>query len=315
MTMMDHYQTLLLDRLSELEEPIVSGIDQYLVELESSKKNLKVSLQYYYNQTKDRQDIKEYYHSLSLHEGNQNLFHPFHQLLKKTHHPLPYFVSKDLYLYPWVDLQLDGSIKNIYSGIHQDPQKLIEKDFEIIQKKYHRFQNLLEFERHKKEWNVNHLTTIDRDFKFNTEHIVPQSWYGAKDPMKGDLHHLFACEPDCNIKRSNFAYEDFNFYEPESPKERIQNHCGVSMDGKFEPEYGKGIVARAMLYFFVRYPKKIRKPFIKQINLPPLINWHKQFGVTIYEKHRNQAIYQIQGNRNPFIDFPVLVDRMVIKLD
>ena len=136
MTMMDHYQTLLLDRLCELE---------------SSKKNLRASLQFYYNQTKDRQDIKEYYHSLPLHEGNQNLFHPFHQLLKKTHRPLPYFVSKDLYLYPWVDLQLDGSIKNIYSGIHQDPQKLIEKDFEIIQKKYHRFQNLIEFERHKKE--------------------------------------------------------------------------------------------------------------------------------------------------------------------
>ena len=83
MTMMDPYQTLLLDRLCELEKPIVSGIDPCLVELESSKKNLKVSLQYYYNQTKDRQDIKEYYHSLSLHEGNQNLFHPFHQLLKK----------------------------------------------------------------------------------------------------------------------------------------------------------------------------------------------------------------------------------------
>ena len=49
MTMMDHYQTLLLDRLCELEKPIVSGIDHCLVELESSKKNLKVSLQYYYN--------------------------------------------------------------------------------------------------------------------------------------------------------------------------------------------------------------------------------------------------------------------------
>jgi deoxyribonuclease I len=103
MTMMDHYQTLLLDRLSELEEPIVSGIDQCLVELESSKKNLKASLQFYYNQTKDRQDVKKYYHSLPLHEGDQHLFYPFHQLLKKTHRPLPYFVSKDLYLYPWVD--------------------------------------------------------------------------------------------------------------------------------------------------------------------------------------------------------------------
>ena len=70
MTMMDHYQTLLLDRLCELEKPIINGINQCLVELESSKKNLRASLQFYYNQTKDRQDIKEYYHSLPLHEGN-----------------------------------------------------------------------------------------------------------------------------------------------------------------------------------------------------------------------------------------------------
>jgi deoxyribonuclease I len=42
----------------------------------------------------------------------------------------------------------------------------------------------------------------------NTEHIVPQSWFGAVEPMKGDLHHLFVCEPECNIARSNFPYED-----------------------------------------------------------------------------------------------------------
>ncbi|MBJ8193923.1 endonuclease, partial [Bacillus cereus] len=26
--------------------------------------------------------------------------------------------------------------------------------------------------------------------------------------------------------------------------------------------------------------------------------------VTLHEKHRNWAIYELQGNRNPLIDFP-----------
>ncbi|WP_312854686.1 endonuclease [Pallidibacillus pasinlerensis] len=32
-----------------------------------------------------------------------------------------------------------------------------------------------------------------------------------------------------------------------------------------------------------------------------LRRWNRKFPVTIYERHRNLAIYQIQGNRNPFI--------------
>ncbi|WP_257009482.1 endonuclease, partial [Bacillus sp. 7884-1] len=28
----------------------------------------------------------------------------------------------------------------------------------------------------------------------------------------------------------------------------------------------------------------------------------------MHEKHRNQPIYQIQGNRNPFINFPDLTE-------
>jgi endonuclease I len=39
-----------------------------------------------------------------------------------------------------------------------------------------------------------------------------------------------------------------------------------------------------------------------------LLKWNRDFPVTVYEKHRNLAIYEIQGNRNPFIDFPELAD-------
>jgi deoxyribonuclease-1 len=95
-----------------------------------------------------------------------------------------------------------------------------------------------------------------------------------------------------NIKRSNFPYADFDFYQP---------------------EYRKGTVARAMLYFLVRYPRAIKKTFRRHLDLSLLIRWHQQFDVTIYEKHRNQAIYLIQGNRSPFINFPELAEQLDFK--
>jgi len=36
---------------------------------------------------------------------------------------------------------------------------------------------------------------------FNCEHVVPQSWFAKRKPVRGDLHHVFACEPGCNSFR------------------------------------------------------------------------------------------------------------------
>lgn len=69
---------------------------------------------------------------------------------------------------------------------------------------------------------------------------IPQSWFGGIEPMKGDLHQLFTCQPDCNISRSIFPYADFTFYTPESVYEPIRNHCEVAINEKFEPVHGKG---------------------------------------------------------------------------
>lgn len=35
-----------------------------------------------------------------------------------------------------------------------------------------------------------------------------------------------------------------------------------------------------------------------------LLKWNAQDPVDEYEIHRNEAVYKIQGNRNPFIDHP-----------
>jgi hypothetical protein len=41
-----------------------------------------------------------------------------------------------------------------------------------------------------------------------------------------------------------------------------------------------------------------------------LMQWHNNDPVSQKEILRNQAIYQIQGNRNPFIDHPEFVERI-----
>ena len=243
------------------------------------------------------------------------LFNQYSQITKSNHKlNIPYFISKDVYLYTWVDLRPNGKVKSIYSGQFKQPQKLLLEDFITINKRYEQLRKMM-YTKLDEEEILQKIKAMDQTNKFNTEHIVPQSWYGAKEPMKGDLHHLFVCEPQCNALRSNYPFDDHSFYEPESPHETIRNNCGVLHNDYFEPEYGKGTVSRAMFYFFIRYPKAIKRKYLKRVKLQTLRKWNNQFPPGLYEKHRNLAIYEIQGNRNPFIDDPELANNIIFPFE
>ncbi|MFC0296289.1 endonuclease I family protein [Geobacillus jurassicus] len=270
----------------------------------------------YYRADEDERARERYYRHLPLEGDGLTLFVRCHELVARTHkRRLPYFFSKDEYLYTWVDLHPDGTVRSLYSGERKDPKTLIVQDVETMKRRYEEFRQLLKKTKHGLGDVRERVKTIEQQWKFNAEHVVPQSWFGAREPMKGDLHHLFVCQPECNTMRSNFPYADFPFYNPEDPDEQIQNRCGVVHNGYFEPEYGKGTAARAMLYFLLRYPKAIAKSFRRKIDIPLLVRWHEQFPPTVYEHHRNSAIFFIQGNRNPFIDFPELAGRMVFPFE
>jgi endonuclease I len=49
---------------------------------------------------------------------------------------------------------------------------------------------------------------VEEALPFNCEHVVPQSWFGKAEPMRGDLHHLFACESRCNSFRGNTPFTE-----------------------------------------------------------------------------------------------------------
>ena len=88
--------------------------------------------------------------------------------------------------------------------------------------------------------------------------------------------------------------------------------CGRREEDRFEPGAGKGQVARATLYFLVRYPRAINLTVSEMDGdrVGTLLDWHQGDPVSEYERHRNQAVFELQANRNPFIDNPAWASRV-----
>jgi endonuclease G, mitochondrial len=262
----------------------------------------------YYDEKSDRQ-AQETYYQLDANLNPSQLYQALQELVSRTHtQKLSYQPSSQLY--PWVDLRPDLKIESIYSKQELDPVQLIEEDFRVQTLRtmhtqtLHLKQSLSEAERQHR------IDLLEASLPFNCEHTVPQSWFRKKEPMRGDLHHLFACEINCNSFRGNNPYFDF----PDFNK-TIRSSCGKLEGGKFEPGANKGTVARAVLYFLLRYPGEINKTDreYQADRLTTLFDWHQAQPAGEYEKHRNAAIFEKQGNRNPLIDHPEWADQIAFE--
>lgn len=138
---------------------------------------------------------------------------------------------------------------------------------------------------------------------FNTEHTWPQSLFNSATPMQCDLHHLFPTDETANSTRSNYPFGTVN-----NP---IWNVGGSKFNGAlFEPRNEhKGTVARAMMYFVLRY-QDYNNFFAPQE--AALRQWHLQNEPTAAQLNRNQSIFTFQNNRNPFIDHPEFIERIQV---
>jgi len=269
----------------------------------------------YYDEAEDKRNRDQYYSEILSELTSLNksqLYNRLHQLLETTHkRRLSYEPKK--HLYPWVDLQSDLKIRSIYSQLEFTPEQIIREDLLIEKMRASRLQEIMLRESLTTAKLLEKVDILEADLPFNCEHVVPQSWFDKASPMRGDLHHLFACEVQCNSFRSNSSFTDFADFG-----EAIRNDCGKSEGKKFEPGFGKGEAARATLYFLLRYPGFINNSNqeYKPEDLATLLEWHKQHPVTEHEKHRNMAIAstQKQGNRNPMIDFPEWADLIDFRL-
>lgn len=302
---MDHANRKLLYEEVEL--------DDVLVEVKHNKIRIKKEEEYY-DKEEDHKIINQYYQDISFQNTDKKeLFNQLSELITNTHEiHLPYNSNTRNYLYSWVDLQVDGTLKSIYSGKDKDPEQLIKEDYRAEWNREEAYSKLMKMSSANEAVIQDTIKVIEKENMYNCEHVVPQSWFDKDNPMRGDLHHLFTCEKTCNSIRSNYPYYDFNDYSPEFELKGIASECGKYEEQKFEPESGKGEVARATLYFILRYPNEINRYDQKDIKL--LLKWHNEYQVTTHEKHRNKAIFEKQKNRNPLIDFPQIADNIDFSL-
>ena len=165
---------------------------------------------------------------------------------------------------------------------------------------------------------------------YNREHSWPQSWFNESSPMKSDLFHLYPTDGYVNGKRGDNPYGDVGTANWTSQNGSKLGPCIDSgyTGTVFEPidEY-KGDFARTYFYMSVRYYTEdaswqsntmVTKSEINDWALKTLYQWNLDDTVSQKEIDRNNKIYGIQHNRNPFIDHPeysVLVWNTILKIE
>ena len=158
----------------------------------------------------------------------------------------------------------------------------------------------------------------------NKEHVAPQSWWGGgtNNGVGSDLFQVLPSEAAANSAKNNYP---LGVVSGNASSSNARMKTGKDKKGQmvFEPcdEY-KGDFARIYFYVATCYPtvgwisynsttnntafKNEEYPTITANMLAMLLEWHKKDPVSEWEITRNNRAEKVQGNRNPFIDYPDL---------
>lgn len=217
-----------------------------------------------------------------------------HQIISQKHKPLLYDDLRDHFRY--TDWHPDGYFWDMYSR-----EKLIS-------------------------WNGSRL---------NREHCMPKSWFGISSdmedsaPIGADIHNIYPSNVDANTKKSNFPLgvvdENYQFDKFDNGVSKVGYNTFPGYSGKvFEPanQY-KGDFARTYMYMVTRYEdysgvwrstgtesmlNRNTYPVFNSYAVTLLMKWHRDDPVSQKELNRNDSVFKRQGNRNPYIDFPLLAE-------
>ena len=162
---------------------------------------------------------------------------------------------------------------------------------------------------------------------WNKEHTVPQSWFNENSPMKSDIVHVVPTDCWVNNMRSSYPLA-----EVATIKKYSANYYSILGTCKTEGYNGtvfepndeiKGDIARIYFYMATCYQDKVSNwtkgesqkvfgnspyPGLRDWVLAMMMRWSKQDPIDEVETARNNAVQEVQGNRNPFVDYPGLED-------
>ena len=159
---------------------------------------------------------------------------------------------------------------------------------------------------------------------YNREHSIPNSWWGGSDSDTAytDLHHMFPVDGWVNNERGNHPFGNCAGGTPTGTGKlgtcTFSGYTGTVFE--VADEY-KGDFARVYFYFATRYMMRMSS-FTSGTSIfnsttylgmdtwaiNQLLEWHRNDPVSTLETTRNDNVYSIQHNRNPFVDNPELVE-------
>ena len=156
---------------------------------------------------------------------------------------------------------------------------------------------------------------------YNREHTVPQSWFGSGG-IKSDIVHVLPTDGYVNNRRANYPLGEVNHidYQSQNGYSKLGSCKTTGYSGTvFEPnDEIKGDMARIFFYMITRYESECggwghdvftkSYPGLTKWTLDMMMRWSKQDPVDDREIARNNAVYEVQGNRNPYVDYPGLED-------
>lgn len=147
--------------------------------------------------------------------------------------------------------------------------------------------------------------TWDNGTTWNREHLFPQSLMGVEtsnsNRHKGaDYHNLKPENPGVNSSRGNKYFAEATTTTSYAPPSEV-----------------RGDLARIMFYMVTMWPElslvdiATGDPSIYTMaQLSLFLKWHHEDPVDAFESNRNEVIYSLQGNRNPYVDHQELVCRI-----
>ena len=122
--------------------------------------------------------------------------------------------------------------------------------------------------------------------------------------MEADMHNLYPVWQDAKVARrdtvfgmvegENWRYENCDF----------ERYLGVT-----EPRpIARGNIARSIFYMHTQYGVPVEKKMLDELK-----RWNRLDPPSNQEMLRNNLIEEIQGNRNPYVDNPTMVEQISSK--
>lgn len=163
----------------------------------------------------------------------------------------------------------------------------------------------------------------DSGCSLNIEHCLPKSWWGGTvNEAYKDMYNLNPSDQRANSQKSNYApghVTKGDKFDNGSFRMAKANTSGYGYICWEPAEEYRGDFARAYFYMatayeyleWTAYPDYISNASYLMFSEPiqqVLLDWHRADPVSDKECCRMDYISDIQGNRNPFIDYPELVE-------